>query len=67
MASLEEFAAEHGPKRSCVVCDLPEDVRVQVDKGKKNGIPYRVVHEWLLANGHQLTKNQVQRHGAGHD
>lgn len=43
--SLAEFAAAKAPP-PCRVCILPE--RPEIDENYRQGVPRRIIHEWLL-------------------
>ncbi len=43
--SLADFAAAKAPP-PCRVCVLPE--RPEIDEAYRNGIPRRIIHEWLI-------------------
>lgn len=68
--SLLEFATEKRRaerREKCVVCRLPDDIRVQLRTAREKGIERRVVLEWLRTD-HQreITDLELTQHYAGH-
>lgn len=64
-ASLAEFAAANPLRRvGCFVCNLPDDVRSQMETAKKNRTAsYPTMVAWLRANGFDdATKGRIERH-----
>lgn len=47
--SLQEFIRQRGPRRTtCFVCNLPADIRQQLNEGRANGIYPTAARTWLI-------------------
>jgi hypothetical protein len=50
----------------CACCNLPEDTRAVVDQQLASGIARVEIRLWLLAQGHEISVQQLDNHKARH-